>query len=119
MSATITRNADAASTTPTLVLGYETRREGRNTVHDLIGGGIAVALANARPRAGTLTLFYPHEADAWAALALFDAETTFTLTSTDRPSIGMTFVTMGSDLALDDRTRDHWQLDIEYQEVIP
>lgn len=118
MSSTITATSGAGTTSPTLILGYATSRESRNIVHDIIGGGIAVALVAPRPRSGDLRLFYPEEADAWAALALHGHETTFSLTDTDRPGIGMTYVVNGSvSLALDEQTRTRWTVTVPYQEV--
>lgn len=121
MTSTITASNSAGTTSPTLVLGYETTRESRNVVHDLIGGGIAVALIAPRPRSGELRLFYPVEADAWAALALHAEETTFALTDTDRPAVGMTYAVGdgGVRLGLDETTRNHWVVTVSYQEVTP
>lgn len=121
MSATITANDTTGDqTTPTLILGYESDRESRNIIHDLIGGGIAVSLIAPRPRSGTITLFYPTEADAFAALELHSRETTFTLVDTDVPAVGMTYVLDGSvTIALDDTTRVPWTLAVAYQEIEP
>lgn len=120
MTATITA-AGAGTTTPILVLGYETKREGRNIVHDLLGGGIAVALVAPRPRSGALELLYESETLAAACVALHSLETTFTLADTDRPSIAMAYVVGpgGVGLALDDETREMWIVTVEYQEIEP
>lgn len=106
------------SVSPALVLGYETSRESQNQVHQIIGGGIAVTLVRPNPRSGTLELFFLEEADAVAALELHSREATFTLSDTDRPSIGMTYVCDGTtSLRLDDQTRRRWILSVGYQEV--
>lgn len=106
------------SVSPALILGYETTRESQNIVHQIIGGGIAVALIRPNPRAGTLELFFLDEATANEALELHAREATFTLTDTDRPSVGMTYVCDGSVvLSLDDATRKRWVLSVGYQEV--
>lgn len=121
MTTTITRVSDSATTSPDLVLGYATDRAGRNIVHDLLGGdGIAVVLIAPRPRSGTLELFYTDEADAWAALELHTSTAdSFTLADTDRPAIGMAYVldSSGVSLALDEETRDHWVVSVNYQET--
>lgn len=119
MTSLITVNDGTSDTTsPALVLGYETSQESQNIIHDIIGGGIAVTLVRPRPRAGTLELFYLTEADAFEALALHARETTFSLSDTDRPSVAMTYVTDGSiDLGLDDEGRQRWVLSVGYQEV--
>lgn len=119
MSTTITRTSDTAETHPDLVLGYATSVESRNVIHDLIDGSIAVTLVAARPRAGTLELFYVDEAEAWAALSMHRSADSFTIVDSDRPDIGMTYVVDGRiGLALDDSTRDHWQVSVGYQEVV-
>lgn len=119
MSTLITANdGTSATTSPALVLGYETSRESQNVVHDIIGGGIAVTLVRPRPRAGTLELFYLTEEDAFDSLALHSRETTFSITDTDRPRVDMTYVTEGSmDLALDEEGRVRWVLSVGYREV--
>ncbi|KKX96929.1 hypothetical protein [Microbacterium sp. Ag1] len=119
MTSAITVNDGLGFTlNPSLVLGYQTSRESLNTIHDLIGGGIAVTLVRPRPRSGTLALFFPTEGGAFFALEKHALETTFTLTDTDRPSVNMTYVTHGStDLALDPETRNRWVLTVGYQEV--
>lgn len=108
------------STTPALVLGYETTRMSRNIVHDTLDGGIAVSIIPPRPRSGILRLFYVTEADADTAAALLARPSTFLLESDERTSINMTFV-VDSDttLALDDDTRDLWIVDAGYQEIVP
>lgn len=120
MSTVITVNdASTDTTTPTLVLGYESSRESRNVVHDLIGGGIAVTLIEPRPRKGSLELFYLTETTAAAALELHTRETSYTLTSTDRASISMTYVVDGAiTIRLDDEGRRRWVVTVGYQEVI-
>lgn len=119
MVSLITANDGTTNTTsPLVVLGYQTARESQNIVHDLIGGGIAVTLIRPRPRKGTLELGYLLEADAAAALALHARETTFTLTDSDRASVTMTYVVDGSiSLELFDETRDRWVVSVDYQEV--
>lgn len=119
MSSLITRTSDSATTSPTLVLGYETTRSGRNVVHDLINGDIAVTIVKPRPRSGTLELFYPDETEAWAAFALHSLADTYTLADTDRPGIGMLYVVQNASLALDDATRNRWVVSVEYQEIEP
>lgn len=120
MTTTITRTSDSATTVPTLVLGYATTREGRNVIHDLIGGDIAVTLVPPRPRAGTLRLFYLTEAEAYAALQLHAEATTFSLVTDDLVHIDMTYVLAGNvGVQLDDETRVQWVTEVDYQEVSP
>lgn len=120
MTSTIIRTSDSAVTTPDLVLGYETQRESRNVVHDLIGGDIAVTLVQASPRAGELRLFYISESDAWTAYELHAPADTFTLSDTDIADIGMLYVLNGQlQIGLDDTTRAQWVVTVGYQEITP
>lgn len=115
--AIITRTSDAASTEPLLVLGYETARESGTVVHEVIGGGIAVTLAPAAPRSGTLQLLYASETAAFAALNLHSAPSVFELSDVDRDPVGMTYVVKGViALALTD-DREHFEVTVGYQEV--
>ena len=120
MGSLITVNdGSGTSTSPALVLGYDTQRASQNIVHDIIGGGIAVSLIRPRPRAGTLELFYLTEAAAFAALDLHSIESTFSLADSDRPAVNMTYALDGSgvQVALDPETRNRWIVSVSYQEV--
>lgn len=109
----------AGTTTPDLVLGYETTRESRNIVHDLLDGGIAVSIYPARPRSGTLRLFYTTEEQAQISLWLHGQPTTFSLASDDLEEIDMTYVVYGAvEMALDEGTVVVWTVSVGYQEVI-
>jgi hypothetical protein len=121
MSATIAATNGSGSTTPLTVLSpFESRRESRNVVHDLTGGGIAVSLVTPRPRSGTMELLYPDEAAAYAAEALHTGDTSFTLTETDRPHLSMTYVVSGGvAVRLDEDTLELFILAVDYQEVAP
>lgn len=116
---TITRSSDSATTTPTLVLGYDTAYEGRNVVHDLIGGGIAVTLVPQRLRSGTLELFYADRDEAWEAVELHRGTDTFTITDADVPEVGMAYVANTVSPALEDSTRAAWVVSVDYQEIEP
>lgn len=115
----ITVNDDTAATTsPELILGYETARRGRNVFHEILGGGTAVSLVPADPRSGTLRLYYPLEADAVASVELHSRGETLTLTETDRDSVDMTYALDGAvGYALDEETRDDWVVTVDYREL--
>lgn len=121
MSTTITAaSGTPATTSPTLVLGYDTERVGQNIVHRLIGGEIAVVMYPATPRSGTLRLFYPDRTAAFASLNLHARATTFTITDTAMSQVAMTYVVDGAVTAtLDEETRDAWVVSVAYQEIIP
>lgn len=120
MTTTITA-ASGGSTSPLLIIGYGTGRPGRNIIHDLIDGGIAAVLIPARPRVGVLELLYDSEAAAFAALTLHSKDTTFTLTSTDRPAVGMNYVIADRGeprIDLDPETLRMWVHRVPYQEIV-
>lgn len=116
-SNTITRASDDETTLPLLILGYQTRMQGRSVVTDLLDGGIAVTLVKPRPRSGTLQLLYADSFSAWAAVALHQTVDTFNLVSTEQPDINMDYIVTGVAPALEDQTRQLWEVSIEYQEI--
>jgi hypothetical protein len=104
----------------TILSPWETAWRGRNIVHDLIGGGIAVSLVRPRPRAGSMVLLYDTETDAFAAAALHLEETTFVLTESDPASVSMTYVVDGDlRVSLDESSLRAWLVTVGYQEVSP
>jgi hypothetical protein len=119
MTATISAVTGAGTTSPTTVLSpYEATNRSRNVIHDLIGGGIAVSIVAPNPRSGVLELLYPTEAEAEAARQLHLLETGFTLTDTETPSIGMTYVVDGEvSIRLDEDTLTQWILAVGFQET--
>lgn len=119
MTATITANNGAGTTTPLTVLSpYRSSQTSRNVIHDLIGGGIAVSLVPSRPRAGGLELLYLDEDSAVACLVLHRQPTTYTLEDTDAPSVSMTYVVDGdTEIALVEDTLAHWTVTVGYQEI--
>jgi hypothetical protein len=119
MSATITANNGAGSTTPHFItVPFETSWASRNVVHDLIGGGLAVSLVEPRPRAGQLELLYLSEAAAFAATSLHQQESTFTLVESDRVYFTMTYVVDGAVTVHLDTDTHGWIVRVGYQEVV-
>lgn len=117
---TITVNdGTAASTTPQLIDGYTSARAGRTIVHDTLDGDIAVSLIPPRPRSGTLQLLYASETAANECLTLHARSASFTLVSTERATVGMTYVVTDERIVLDDETRNVWTVEITYQEILP
>lgn len=113
----VPNDGSTANVSPTLVLGYEASTESQNVVHQIIGGGIAVTLVRPNPRTGTLGLFFTDEAAAFEALELHKRETSFTLSDTDRPVIGMRYVVSGSVGIRLTEDRKRWEVSIDFQEV--
>jgi hypothetical protein len=106
------------SITPTLVLGYEARRESRNIIHELLDSpDVAVTLRPAGRLTGTLVLFFTTQAAALAADAAHKVARVFTFADTDLPGLGMRYVTTNATtIALDDG-RKRWTVSVPYQEI--
>lgn len=117
MNTTITVNDGTDDTTePAAVDGFNAQNEGRTIVHRIIGGGIALALIAPDPATGTLALVYTSEALAEAGRQLHLRRSTYTMTNTDVPTVGMTYAVTGVGRVL---TADvgKWQVDVSFQEV--
>jgi hypothetical protein len=109
----------SGSSTPALVLGWESRQESRNIVHPIVGiSNPDVTLRPANLRTGTLHLFYMDEASAESIRAAHTAGVVFSLSSDDVDSIDMSYVVDGEiGTRLDDQTRIRWIVDVDFQEV--
>ncbi|TDW50999.1 carbohydrate binding protein [Curtobacterium sp. PhB42] len=106
------------STSPLLVDGWTESAESRNIINPVLGGGVDVTPQAASKRSGSFVLVYQDEADAVAAFDMHRMATTFVLTDTDRPSVGMTYVLSGTvERTLDDESRDFWLVTVNYQEI--
>lgn len=109
------------SITPDMVLAYQSRREAGNIVHPILGrSNPDVTFRPAMLRTGTLELgFYgdTSEEDSLAAEEAHALGVVFTLASTDRGSIEMSYVVSGAVVRTIAESRTAWTLDVEYQEV--
>lgn len=119
MVTTITSSIVGDTTTPTLVLGWDSRRRGGSIVHQIIGSSsVDVTLRPASPRSGTLELFYLTRATALACEAMHAKAARFTLVDTDLPEIGMQYaVTDALGVKLDEATRTRWVVSIGFEQI--
>lgn len=127
---------------PTLVLGYESERQARNVVHPILGSQESdVTLRPAGRRTGTLRLFFASGTasgyawvdgyyvpvsdgvdaaeDSKAAEDLHATGEVFTLVS-DLGTVAMSYVVpRGGRIrrSLDEQTRRHWVVEVDFQEV--
>lgn len=116
MTSTITYTG--GSITPTLVLGYEARRENRNVIHELLDSpDPAVTLRPAGRLTGTLALFFTTHAAAVAADTAHKAARIFTFKDTDLPAANMRYVTTGTTSIVLDNGRKRWTVSVPYQEI--
>ncbi len=107
--------------TPTLILGYESTRAPGTIVHDIIGrANPDVTLRPAGTRTGRMELGFIGEADSYAAETALSTAAVFTLTSTDRPTVALSFIVKeGGTITrtLDDETRNAWTVAFDWREV--
>lgn len=130
---------------PTLINGYQTARESRNVIHNVVGRSAPdVTLRPAALRKGTLTMVFGGTAggegyiflDGYITLletAAADAELSskdafdahsepnvFVLRDGNRSTIEMTYVVDGQvTRELDPSTRRVWIVSVDYQEISP
>jgi len=122
MTNTITGYPGATTTTPELILDWETTQETRNVFHPILfSRSPAVTIRDTSLRAGTLNLFYTTEAAAISCRELHSTKTYFSLTSTeiDEANIEKYVVAGAITAVLEDTTRKLWTISVEYQEVYP
>lgn len=109
--------------TPTLIDGYEAERQARNVVHEIINRSAPdVTLRAPGLRRGSLKCVFAAQLDAVAAFGNLSIPQVFTITDTDVPSLGMTFVVPDGEvirIALDDQTRHTWIVTLPFAEVLP
>lgn len=106
--------------TPHLLEGATTRATANTQIHELIGGGRAYTLRPATPRSGTLSLFFLDRAAAWECFTLHSSPAVAILDDDENPERSMSYIVSGAlEPMLDDASREHWHVSIEYAEVIP
>lgn len=117
MPGTLTRGATVV--TPTLILGYQVVSTVPSVQHDLLDGTVTFTLRAARPRTGTLQLFFATQAAALTGWTLHRTLGNIVYTDTDLPPAGMTYIAVGDlVLELDPETRVRWTLTVPFREVI-
>lgn len=111
----------ATTIAPDIIDGFDSRRDSANIVHEILGrSNPDITFRPAGLRTGTLTLVFASETESAAAENVHVSGTVFTIVSTDRATIQMTYVVQGEiSRKLDAETRDAWVVEIGYQEVTP
>lgn len=107
--------------TPSVVTAIDTERVSGNRVHDIIGrANPDVTLRPAGTRSGTLSIVFvgaTSEADSAEAETALAAAAIWTLSSDDRASLEMSFVTSGRIARTLDARTGTWTLEVEFREV--
>lgn len=117
------RNGESVIT-PTLVNGFESRRDSRTVVHEIINGDEDdIDLRPAGLRRGRLELLFAGEDSEYAsatAEATIATASVFTFGDDDRATVAMSFVVAGGTIerSLDDATRDAWIVAFDWREVV-
>lgn len=112
--------SDAGSFSPTLRMTATDSVESRNTIHELVGGGIAVTFGGESPATATLEMLFTSETDALTAYTQLITGHVFQLTDYDKTSTSMYFVISGSitrEFVID--TPDTWTINCDIQQVMP
>lgn len=120
MSTFITTGTETIN--PTEILEYADESDGGNLIHRVLGRAAPdVTLRPGNLRTGTLTLGFEgpdSETDSAAARTLLNTGTVFALASTDRATVEMAFVRLGTvGRQLESTTRDAWIVTVQFQEV--
>ena len=112
---------------PTVILGYQSTREGGTIVHPIINRASPDAsLRVASLRTGRMEMGFAAvgtaEADSAAAEALLATAAVFSLTSSERATVQLQFVVPeGGSIVrtLEDNTRSAWTVAFDWVEVVP
>jgi hypothetical protein len=118
MSTTLTKAG--VNIVPLVVIEYSSTRTSGNVLHTVLGrADVDVTFKAAGLREGTLNLLFVSLTAALQAEAMHASIGSITLTSTDLPGIGMKYVPSGNiELTLDTDTSEHWNVFIDFQEIL-
>lgn len=120
MTHTITaQDGSGDASAPTAIVGFDPSADSANEIHRLLDATIAVTLLGDLPRSGSLRLRYETDVDAEVAREILGRPTSFVLTSSTRPVVGMAFVRSGQiTSAIRDNFLGHWEFSVGFQEIV-
>lgn len=121
MAPSIAAEISLNSTSPDLILPWQTSQATGNTLQPIVGATEPyVTMDVARLRTGTLQAWYIAEADAEDARTLLGEIGAFAITYPERPTLELRFVVDGEIVVqLDANTSEHWTVTFGYQELSP
>ncbi|MET4053584.1 hypothetical protein ABID81_002962 [Frigoribacterium sp. PvP054] len=107
------------STRPLLSAGYQSSRQSRTVVHEVLGRSYPdITQFPMSLRSGTLTLVYDNEADALESERMHVGGYVMTYADSDLQSATMTYIVNGAlTRELEPQTRAVWLVTVAYQEV--
>lgn len=112
--------SDAGSFSPLLRMSAEASIATRNTIHELIGGGVAVTFGGAPQATSTLEMLFTSEADSLDAYTQLNTGHVFELTDYSKTSTSTFFVIAGAiTRTYVPDTEDTWTISCDIQEVTP
>lgn len=109
----------ASIITPDMVLGYDTSRPSRNTVHQFLSGNVGVTQLPAGGRTGVLRLFFTDPAKAATAEKVHAGAGTFAFTDDDNAAEAMTYAVNGAVRSYQDDSRRRRIVEVPYAEITP
>jgi len=113
-------SSDVGSFSPLLRMSAEATISSRNTIHELIGGGVAVTFGGDSPATSTLEMLFTSEADSLDAYTQLNTGHIFQLTDYSKTSTSTYFVVSGSiTRTYVTDTEDTWTISVDIQEVTP
>lgn len=111
---------DDTDITPDLLEEASVSSQSNTRLHELVGGGRQYTLRPAAPRMGRLRLLFADRSTAWDCYELHRGASVAVLDDDENPERSMSYVVSGVvEPELDDTTREHWHVSIDYAEVIP
>jgi hypothetical protein len=116
---TVTLTAGTTTVTPHLLLGWETTRQSRNVIHEIIGAPEPyVTLVAAATESGTLQFLFDNVTDADAAMDLFASGQVITMAVDDLDTLTMDIVLSDRvSRTLDDQTLTRWIVAADIRQV--
>lgn len=112
--------SDAGTFSPYLRTTAEQDITSRNTIHELIGGGIAVTFGGETLTTSTLEMLFTSEADSLDAYTQLNTGHIFELIDYSKTSTSLFFVVSGNiTREFLTESNDTWTISCDIQQVIP
>lgn len=118
-STEVISDGTTAQTAPLLTSGYQSSRQSRTVVHEVLGRSYPdITQFPMSLRSGNLTLVYDNEADSVECERMHTGGYVMTYSDSDLQSASMNYVVNGAlTRELDPQTRTVWLVTVAYQEV--
>lgn len=112
--------SDVGNFSPYLRLSAQQTIDSRNTIHELLGGGVAVTFGGTTLSTSSLEMLFTSEAASLDAYTKLSTGHIFQLTDYSKTSTSMYFVVSGSiERRLEIESEDVWIITCDIQQVEP